>query len=103
MRDVMSMLLMPLGGKTDTVLSIYAWVYIILCILLGTFPEQKFIRTYKVVYLCICYRTPLHYAASTAQFQCVLSLVANGALVNVLDNGKRTPLHYASSSDGDAK
>ena len=51
----------------------------------------------------LCCRTPLHYAASTAQFQCVLSLVANGGSVNELDNGKRTPLHYASASDSDAK
>lgn len=57
---------------------------------------------YWVNSVLLC-RSPLHYAASTAQFQCVLSLVANGALVNELDNGKRTPLHYASASDSDAK
>ena len=48
-------------------------------------------------------RTPLHYAAATAQYQCVLSLVANGASLTVTDNFKRTPLHYAATSDGDAK
>ena len=64
----------------------------------------KLCQKYLVLKVSIVYfRTPLHYAASTAQFQCVLSLVANGASVNDLDNGKRTPLHYASASDSDAK
>ena len=48
-------------------------------------------------------RTPLHYATSTAQFQCILSLVANGAAVNVFDNKGCTPLHFASAADADAK
>jgi len=48
-------------------------------------------------------RTPLHYAAATAQYQCVLSLVANGAVLTVLDKFIRTPLHYAAAADNDAK
>ena len=48
-------------------------------------------------------RTPLHYAAATAQYQCVLSLVANGANLITVDNLKRTPLHYAAASDADGK
>lgn len=48
-------------------------------------------------------RTPLHYAAATAQYQCVLSLVANGAMLTVLDKFNRTPLHYAAAADNDAK
>ena len=48
-------------------------------------------------------RTPLHYAAATAQYQCVLSLVANGASLTSLDQFNRTPLHYAAATDSDAK
>ena len=48
-------------------------------------------------------RTPLHYAAATAQYQCVLSLVANGASLTISDKLNRTPLHYAAAADGDAK
>ena len=48
-------------------------------------------------------RSPLHYAAATAQYQCVLSLVANGASLTSLDKFNRTPLHYAASADSDAK
>ena len=48
-------------------------------------------------------RTPLHYAAATAQYQCVLSLVANGASLTSLDQFNRTPLHYAAAADSDAK
>ena len=48
-------------------------------------------------------RTPLHYAASTAQYQCVLSLVANSASLTAVDKLDRTPLHYAAAADGDAK
>ena len=48
-------------------------------------------------------RTPLHYAAATAQYQCVLSLVANGASLTVTDKLNRTPLHYAAAADSDAK
>ena len=48
-------------------------------------------------------RTPLHYAAPTAQYQCVLSLVANGSSLTVTDKLNRTPLHYAAASDSDAK
>ncbi len=48
-------------------------------------------------------RTPLHYAAATAQYQCVLSLVASGASLIVADKMNRTPLHYAATADGDAK
>jgi len=47
-------------------------------------------------------RTPLHYAAATAQYQCVLSLVANGAVLTVVDKYNRTPLHYAAAADNDA-
>lgn len=49
------------------------------------------------------HRTPIHYAAATAQYQCVLSLVANGANLTVIDNFRRTPLHYAAASDADGK
>ena len=48
-------------------------------------------------------RAPLHYAAATAQYQCVLSLVANGASLTITDQFNRTPLHYAASADSDAK
>ena len=48
-------------------------------------------------------RSPLHYAAATAQYQCVLSLVANGASLTNLDKFNRTPLHYAAAADSDAK
>ena len=48
-------------------------------------------------------RTPLHYAAATAQFQCILSLIGNNAEINITDLEGRTPLHYASSADADAK
>ena len=48
-------------------------------------------------------RSPLHYAAATAQYQCVLSLVANGASLTSLDKFNRTPLHYAAAADSDAK
>ena len=48
-------------------------------------------------------RTPLHYASATAQYQCVLSLVANGASLTVVDKLNRTPLHYAAAADNDAK
>lgn len=48
-------------------------------------------------------RTPLHFAAATAQYQCVLSLVANGASLTCTDKLSRTPLHYAAASDSDAK
>ena len=48
-------------------------------------------------------RTPLHYAAATAQYQCVLSLVASGASLVATDKLKRTPLHYAAAADSDAK
>ena len=48
-------------------------------------------------------RTPMHYAAASAQYQCVLSLVANGANLTVVDSFKRTPLHYAAASDTDGK
>ena len=47
-------------------------------------------------------RSPLHYAAAMAQYQCVLSLVANGASLTSLDKFNRTPLHYAASADSDA-
>ena len=47
MKDAMSMLLMPLGGKTHIVLCIYVCVYGNVCILQGTFPVQKFV--------CSCY------------------------------------------------
>lgn len=45
----------------------------------------------------------MHYAAASAQYQCVLSLVANGANLTVVDSFKRTPLHYAAASDTDGK
>ena len=48
-------------------------------------------------------RTPLHYSAATAQYQCVLSVVANGSSLTVTDKLNRTPLHYATASDSDAK
>ena len=48
-------------------------------------------------------RTPLHYAAATAQYQSVVSLVANGASLTVTDSLNRTPLHYAAAADSDAK
>lgn len=51
----------------------------------------------------LSFRTPIHYAAATAQYQCVLSLVANGANLTVVDNMKRTPLHYAAAADADGK
>ena len=47
--------------------------------------------------------SPLHYAAATALYQSVLSLVANGASLTSLDKFNRTPLHYAASADSDAK
>ena len=45
----------------------------------------------------------MHYAAATAQFQSVLSLLANGASLTITDNLNRTPLHYAAAADNDAK
>ena len=48
-------------------------------------------------------RTPLHYAASTAQYQCVVSLMANSAFLTAVDKLDHTPLHYAAAADGDAK
>ena len=49
------------------------------------------------------HRTPIHYAAATAQYQSVLSLVANGASLTITDNLNRTALHYAAAADNDAK
>ncbi len=48
-------------------------------------------------------RTPLHYAAASAQYQCVVSLVSQGANLMIADIDKRTPLHYAAAADSDGK
>ena len=60
-------------------------------------------HTMKLALLVLLSRTPLHYAAATGKYQCILSLVANGANLLIMDSMKRTPLHYAAANDSDGK
>ena len=48
-------------------------------------------------------RAPLHYASANIHHSCVMTIVAAGSQIDVLDSNGCTPLHFAASFDIEAK
>jgi len=59
---------------------------------------------YEDYFACTIHcRTPLHFASCMVRHECVMSLTASGAKINVIDTKGCSPLHYAAAYDADAK
>lgn len=70
---------------------------------LYTFPDDAEKQNFNLVFCFYPGRTPLHYASTNCNYQCVFALAGSGASINELDLRGCSALHYAAAVDTDGK